>query len=150
MVNLSATPIRRLEGVTYWVIDNPEAIFDFINTDVRKEWEADARSEHRDPRDDPWLKALSKRKWHLEIMGVNQIKLNIEIMNYVDPDRNYVFSQSLDKRSSELRQSIKLGGVALPPLVVRKEDNQLVDGYCRYNSLKSMNVTRIYAYVGTL
>jgi hypothetical protein len=45
--------IRRLEGITYWVIDDPKAIFDFINTEVRKEWEADARSEHRDPKDDP-------------------------------------------------------------------------------------------------
>jgi hypothetical protein len=150
MANLSVTPIRRLEGITYWVIDNSEAIFDFINIEVRREWEADAKSEHRDPRDDPWLKALSRRKWHLEIMDISQIKLNPEIMDYVDPDRNYVFSKSLDKRSSELRQSIKLGGLALPPLVVRKEDNQLVDGYCRYNTLKSMNVTRIYAYVGTL
>jgi len=150
MANFSATPIRRLQGITYWVIDNPEVISDFINTEVRQEWEADARSENRDPNNDPWLKALSKRKWHLEIMGMSQIKLNPEIMNYVDPDRNYVFSQSLDKRSSELLQSIKSGGVALPPLVVRKEDNQLVDGYCRYNTLKSMKVTRIYAYIGTL
>lgn len=150
MANLSATPIRRLEGITYWVIDDPEAVFDFINTEVRKEWEADARSEHRDPKDDPWLEALPKRKWHLDIIGMSQIKLDPEIMNYVDPDRNYVFSQSLDKRCSELRQSIKLGGLALPPLVVRKEECQLVDGYCRYNTLKSMNVTRIYAYVGTL
>ena len=149
MVNLSATPIRRLEGITYWVIDNPEVISDFINTEVRQEWEADARSEHRNPRHDPWLKALSKRKWHLQTMDMSQIELNSDIMNYVDPDRNYAFSQSLDKRSSELRQAIKLGGVALPPLVVRKEDNQLVDGYCRYNTLKSMNVTRTYAYIGT-
>lgn len=150
MANLSATPIRRLEGITYWVIDNPEVISDFINTEVRKEWETDARSEHRNPKDDPWLKALSKRKWQLEIMGMSQIKLNAEIMDYVDPDRRYVFSQSLEKRSSELRQAIELGGLALPPLVVRREDNQLVDGYCRYNTLKSMNVTRTYAYVGTL
>lgn len=150
MANLSATPIRRLEGITYWVIDNPEIISDFINTEVRKEWEADAKSEHRNPKDDPWLKALSKRKWQLEIMGMSEIKLNPEIMNYVDPDRKYVFSQSLDKRSSELREAIKLGGLALPPLVVRKEDHQLVDGYCRYNTLKSMTVKRTYAYVGTL
>jgi hypothetical protein len=150
MASLSATPIRRLEGITYWVIDDPEAIFDFINTEVRKEWEVDAKSEHRDPKHDPWLDALSKRRWCLEIMGMSQIKLNPEIMNYVDPDRNYVFSQSLNKRCSELRRSIRLGGLALPPLVVRKEDSQLVDGYCRYDTLKSMNVTRTYAYVGTL
>ena len=47
------TPIRRLEGISYWVIDDPDAIYDFINTEIRKEWEADARSEHRDPKDDP-------------------------------------------------------------------------------------------------
>ena len=33
------TPIRRLEGITYGVIDEPEGIRDFINTEVRKEWE---------------------------------------------------------------------------------------------------------------
>ena len=64
------TPIRRLEGITYWVIENPEAIHDFINTEIRKELEADARSEHRDPKDDPWLRTLLKRKWHLEMMDI--------------------------------------------------------------------------------
>jgi hypothetical protein len=46
------TPIRRLEGISYWVIDDPDAIYDFINFEIRKEWESDARSEHRDPKDD--------------------------------------------------------------------------------------------------
>ena len=150
MANLSTTPIRRLEGITYWVIEDCEAIFDFINTEIRKEWEADARSENRDPKDDLWLQALPERKWHLEIMGMSQIRLDPKIMNYVDPDRHYVFSQSLIRRSSQLRQSIRLGGLALPPVVVRKEDGQLVDGYCRYKVLESMNVTRTYAYVGSL
>jgi len=27
---------------------------------------------------------------------------------------------------------------------------QLVDGYCRFTTLKAMNVPRIYAYVGRL
>jgi hypothetical protein len=144
------TPIRRLEGISYWVIDDPDAIYDFINTEIRKEWEADARSEHRDPKDDPWLKTLPKRKWHLEIMNITQINLDPDIMNYVDPKRGYVFSKSLEKRNAELLQSIKLGGVVLSPLVVRKEDTQLVDGYCRYTTLKAMSVSRIYTYVGSL
>ncbi|MCJ7455748.1 hypothetical protein MUP07_03265 [Candidatus Bathyarchaeota archaeon] len=42
------TPIRRLEGVTYWVIEDPEGIHDYINTEIRKEWEEDVRREHRD------------------------------------------------------------------------------------------------------
>jgi hypothetical protein len=55
------TPIRRLDGVTYWVIEDPDGIRDFVNNELRREWEEDARSEDRDPRKDAWLKTLSKR-----------------------------------------------------------------------------------------
>jgi hypothetical protein len=150
MMETWTTPIRRLEGVTYWVIENPEAIRDFINTEVRKEWEADAKSEHRDPRDDPWLMTLTRRKWHLEIMDINRIKLDSDIMGYVDPERGYVFSRSLEKRSAELRHNIDVGAVVLSPLIIRNEGTQLVDGYCRYTTLKGMNVSRVYTYVGSL
>jgi hypothetical protein len=105
-----STPIRRLEGITYWVIDDPDAIYDFVNSEIRKVWETDARSEHRNPKDDQWLKTLPRRKWHLDITGIAKIKLNSDIMNFVNPERGYVFSKSLEKRSLELRQSIELGG----------------------------------------
>jgi len=144
-----STPIRRLEGITYWVIEDPEAIHDFTNTEIRKEWDEDARSEHRDPKNDPWLKSLAKRKWKLEIIDISRIKLNPGIMNYADPQTGYVFSRSLAERSQELLESINMGGVVISPLIVRKEGTQLVDGYCRYATIKAMNVTRIYAYVGT-
>jgi hypothetical protein len=145
---MMSTPIRRLEGITYWVIDDPDAIYEFVNSEIRREWETDARSEHRDPKGDPWLKALSRRKWHLGITDIAEIKLNLDIMNFVDSGRGYVFSKNLEKRSLELRQSIELGGVVLSPLIVRNEDFQLVDGYCRYTTLKAMNVSRIYTYLG--
>jgi len=132
------------------VIEDPEGIYDFINTEIRKEWETDARSEHRDPETDPWLRTLSKRKWNLEIIDIAPIKLNPDIMNYADPERGYVFSRSLAERSQELQESIKMGGVAISPLVVMGEDAQLVDGYCRYATLKAMNVSRVYAYIGIL
>jgi hypothetical protein len=144
------TPIRRLEGISYWVIENLNAIHDFINTEIRKEWEADARSEHRKPEDDPWLENLRKRKWHLGVISVAQIKLNADIMNHVDPKSGYVFSKSLEMRSLELRQSIELGGVVLSPLIVRREDYQLVDGYCRHATLSAMSVLKTYAYIGNL
>lgn len=132
------------------MIEDPRAIFDFINSEIRKEWEADAQSEHKDPKDDLWLKTLTRRKWHLEMMDMSRIKLDPDTMNYVDPKRGYVFSKSLEKRTEELRQSLELGGVVLSPLIVRGEDTQLVDGYCRYNTLRVTNVSRIYAYVGIL
>lgn len=126
------TPVRRLMGITYWVIEDSEAIRDFINTEIGREWEADAVSERRDPKDDSWLKTLSEREWSLKTMDIVRIKLDPDIMNYVDPEKGYVFSKNLAERSRELQESIEMGGLAIWPLVVRKEDMQLVDGYCRY------------------
>jgi len=145
-----STPIRRLEGITYWVVDDPHAIYDFVNSEILKEWETDVRSEHRNPKDDLWLKTLSRRKWHLETTDIAKIKLNPDVMNFVDFEKGYKFSESLEKRSLELRQSMALGGVVLSPFIVRNEDFQLVDGYCRYTTLKAMNVSKVYTYVGIL
>jgi hypothetical protein len=144
------TPIRRLKGISYWVIDDPDAIHDFVNSEIRKEWESDARNEHRDPKDDSWLKTLARRKWCLEMIDIVRIKLDPDIMNHVDSKRGYVFLENLRKRSAKLGQSIELGGVVLSPLIIRAEDTLLVDGYCRYTTLKAMNVSRIYSYVGSL
>jgi hypothetical protein len=49
-VRVFKTPIRRIESISYWVIEDADGIYDFTNTEVRREWEEDARSEHRDPR----------------------------------------------------------------------------------------------------
>jgi hypothetical protein len=98
-----STPVRRLEGITYCVIEDPEAIHDFINTEIKRQWETDATSEHPDPKKDPWLKTLTKRGWSVEIMEIARIKLNPDIMNYVDPENGYVFSKSLAKRAKSLK-----------------------------------------------
>ncbi len=142
------TPIRRLEGITYWVIEDSEGIHDFINNEIRKEWETDAMFENRKPSEDLWLQTLSKRKWNLEIIDINQIELNPRILNFVDGERGYNFKEELTKRSDELQTSIREYCTVIWPLIVRKEDFQLMDGYCRYNALKMMNVKRVYAYVG--
>lgn len=144
------TPIRRLEGITYWVIEDSEGIHDFINKEMRKEWEEDARFEGRDPKEDLWLKTLTRRNWHLEITEIDRIKLNPNIMNYVDHDRGYNFAGELDKRSDELRRSIQQYCTVIWPVIIREEDFMLVDGYCRYIALRTMNIQRIYAYIGTL
>jgi len=144
------TPVRRLEGITYWVIEDPEAIYDFINKEIRKEWEEDAKSEGREPQEDPWLKTLSERKWISEVIEMDRVKLNPKIMNYVDSKRAYNFSESLAKRSNELKECIKRYAVVIWPVIVRNEDYMLVDGYCRYTALRMMNIQKIHTYAGTL
>lgn len=143
------TPIRRLEGISYWVIEDPEAIHDFINNEIRREWEEDARSEQRDPRKDIWLETLSRRTWTLEIAETSQIRLDPRIMNHTDNRTGYDFQENLAKRAQELREAIQRFAVVIWPVIIR-EDSVLVDGYCRFTVLKAMNISRVYAYKGTL
>ena len=71
-------------------------------------------------------------------------------MNYEDNKRGYNFSEALAIRSDELKRSIERYALVIWPVILRKEDLMLVDGYCRYTALKAMNIRRIYTYVGTL
>jgi len=141
------TPIRRLDGVAYWVIDDPGDIYDFINTQLRQEWGADATDEGRHPEEDTWLQQLPKRTWRLEILDLKSIKPNpYEFI----PRSGYNFEERLAQRSKELRRGIEKYGATISPLTVRGEDMQLVDGYCRFTTLKAMNILRTYAYLGRL
>lgn len=142
------TPLRRLEGITYRVLEDPDTICDLINTNIRKEWEADVRSVEGDPQKDSWLQTLAKRRWRLETVRINKIELNPNIMNYVDIQKGYSFRERLAQRSQELCRTIEIYDSPIWPVIVRGEDMQLADGCCRYAVLKEMGVSRIYAYVG--
>lgn len=104
---MTMTPLRRLEGISYWVIEDPDAIYNFVNANIRKEWEADVRSVGEDRLNDPWLRTLSERKWRLGIMDVNRVELSAKVMSHVDVERGYVFAESLRRRREELRKSIE-------------------------------------------
>jgi hypothetical protein len=133
------TPIRRLDGITYWVIEDPSDIEDFVRTVLRKEWEEDLRSEGKDPTSDPWLANLMRRHWRLAVLDLGDIT----------PGSDYVMSERLRQRRAELKRSLETYGSVIWPLVVRVEGNVLADGYCRYSTLREMGVRRAYAYVGS-
>jgi hypothetical protein len=141
------SPLRRLDGITYWVIEDPNDIYDFINTEIRKEWTSDAKDEGRNPREDAWLQELSKRQWRLEILELNRIKPNPYMFI---PRTDYNFQERLARRSNELRNVVEVYGSVIWPVIVRAEDMLLVDGYCRLSTLNEMNVPRAYAYIGSL
>jgi hypothetical protein len=149
-VSYVTTPLRRLEGITYWVIDNPEEIRDFINTEVRREWEQDIKEMARDPASGIWLETLPSRKWRLSIVRTADVKLNEFALNYVDAKSGYNFAERLAERGKELRKGIELWGRVIWPIIVRGEDMEVLDGYCRYTTLRELGVSRLYAYVGSL
>lgn len=145
------SPLRRLHGISYWVIEDPDGIRDFINTEIRKEWDYDVRSL---PEDDPaagkWLQQLPKRTWALEILETAKLTLDKHMMKFVDPRTGYNFPEHLAKRRQQMRHAIENYGIVIWPIVVRKEDMQVLDGYCRFTTLQEMNVPRTYAYMGSL
>ena len=143
------SPLRRLKGISYWVLDNPEDIHEFVNTNLKKEWENDAKSEGRDSKSDPWLLSLSQTRWHLAIVNVETVEQSPNIVNYVNPNSGYDFSKSLVKRVENLRRAIEQGDSVIWPLVVREKDTRLVDGYCRLATLREMKIPQAYAYLGT-
>ena len=71
-------------------------------------------------------------------------------MNYTDVNKRYVFKESLNKRSQELRETIEKFANVIWPVIVKKESFMLVDGYCRYTALKALHVFETYAYIGSL
>jgi hypothetical protein len=66
------------------------------------------------------------------------------------PRTGYDFEERLARRSHELRKVVETYGSVIWPVIVRSEDMLLVDGYCRFTTLRAMNVPRTYAYVGIL
>ncbi len=144
------TPIRRLEGISYWIIEDPEAIRDYVNTEIRKEWEHDVKSIPNDPASGAWLATLSKRNWRLEILKTSEVSLDQRMMAYVDSKTGYDFVERLAQRRLDLRKGLELWGRVIWPIIVRREDMQVLDGYCRFTTLEEMGVQRVYVYLGNL
>jgi len=135
------TPLRRLEGISYWVIESEDQIYEFINTNIKKEIEADQR--HTFP-----LQALGDLTWKLEIMALTQLSFDPEVTECVDLAIGYNFKESLSRRIQALREAIEVYDTVIWPLVVLRRGLRLVDGYCRQATLRAMNISKSYAYVG--
>jgi len=134
--------LRRVEGITYWVINDSRQIRRFINTNIRHEWEKDAETDGVVLSIDPWLRGLSRMKWSLRTIAVANVQPNPFLIKQQD------FVRRLKERSEQLRRGIELYDQVIWPIIVRGEDSMLKDGYCRYTTLKTMGVKRTLAYVG--
>jgi len=143
------TTVRRLRSIEYRVFEDSDDIHDLINTEVRKELEADLESMARDPRDDALLNSLPKRKWRLEVVSISDVRLNLLILNSSDVKTGRKFAERLKERRSELRRALEARRAVIWPIVLVREENLLVDGYCRHSALQEMGISETYAYVGT-
>ena len=144
------TTVRRLRSIEYRVLEDPNDIHVLINTEVRRELEADQENMGRDPREDALLSSLPKRKWRLEVVNIGDVALSPLILNSSDVKTGRKFAERLTERRLDLRMALETRGAVIWPIVLFREGNLLVDGYCRYSTLQEMGMPQIYAYVGTL
>lgn len=115
---------------------------------IQKEWEFDlSLSESEETRD--WLDGLAKRTWRLDVVELDRIRLDPKTMDYANPALDYNFRKRLAERKDELRRAMVKFGTVISPLIIRAEDDTLMDGYCRYHVLLDMNVSKTFAYFGT-
>ena len=141
--------LRELEGITYWVLPQRE-IGELVNSYIRREWETDKMNQNEDPKKSRWLGSLPLREWKLVKIGLTSIKLNDRIMSYSDAESGYNFKRRLEERKPAIREDIEKYGGIIRPLVLRAEDLQLMDGYCRYHVLLDKGIKNAYAYLGSL
>ncbi|MBI3859086.1 MAG: hypothetical protein HY296_02440 [Thaumarchaeota archaeon] len=134
--------LRRVEGVTYWVINEPTEIRKLINQNIRHEWERDAEHDGIDPTRDPWLLGLSKLEWSLRTVRTSDVKVDVSLMS------NRAFVHRLQERSRQLRRGILQYDAVIWPMVVRGDDLMLKDGYSRYTTLKGMGMSKTLVYFG--
>jgi len=130
------------------MFEDSDDIHDFINTEVRRELETDLKGMGEDPRHDALLNSLPKRRWKLEVVSVGEVRLNPLILNSSDIKTGRRFMERLRERRLELRKALEAGGSAIWPLVLLREEQLLVDGYCRHSTLQEMNIPDTYGYVG--
>ena len=142
-----ARVLRKLEGITYWVIEDPEEIRELVCDYIRKEWEADI-AEQKDHEEGRWLESIKKRRGKLIVVDLRSIVLNDKIMNYVNETTGYNFRKRLWERMSLLNRDLDKFGAVIRPQIARGEDSQLMDGYCRYHVLADREIKQTYVYVG--
>ncbi len=103
-----------------------------------------------DPASGAWMATLPKRRWRLEIVRTASVALDESVMSYVDAKSGYNFAERLAKRRQELRTALEQWARVIWPLIIREEDMQVLDGYCRVTTLKEIGVSRLYAYLGSM
>ena len=137
-----------LRGVEYRVLEDPDDIYDYVNTEIRKELETDLISMRNGPNSNEIMNSLAIRNWKLEVVNLCDIQLNPMIMESWDVKTGKSFRDRLKERTSELCRALDQDKAVIWPLVMIDSHNLLIDGYCRHSVLTEMGIPRAYGYSG--
>ena len=133
---------RKLGDFTYHILTDPQEIKAYLMQWILREWEADHNRAPDEHWTVAWMEALPEMEFSLEVIPLAQICPNAALMSVED------FQKSLKERAEEREESI-LRGISIEPLLVNRNDFELMDGYTRYTVLKRYHQKEVYAYMGT-
>jgi len=106
-----------------------------------REWEIDYSKAPDEYWTVAWMNTLPKMDFTLVVIPFEDIRPNRDLMSVEE------FQISLEERADEREESM-LRGVSIEPLLVNRNDFELMDGYTRYAVLKRHNQKEVYVYLG--
>jgi len=133
---------RRLGDFTYHVLTDPADIKSHLMKWIMREWEMDHNETPEEHWTVAWMDVLPKMEFRLEIIELEDIHPNADLWS-VDE-----FRSDLEERADDREESI-LRGASIEPLLVNRNEFELMDGYTRYTVLKRYEQKVVYAYVGS-
>jgi len=132
-----------LGDFTYHILTDPLTIKTYAMKWIMREWELDHNEAPEETWTVEWMDALPKMEFALEIIELDDIHPRADLMGVED------FQISLKERADE-REEGMLRGVSIEPLLVNRNDFELMDGYTRYTVLKRYQQKEVYTYIGSI
>ncbi len=138
---------KKLGKFTYHVITDKSKLKQFLLKWIGGEWEIDHKEFPDQQWTIEWLNLLPQYNFKLKKVDLETIQPRQDLMNYKTD--SYNFKEELKVRAYEMEESI-LQGSSLGPLLVKKENMELMDGYTRYTILKKYQQKTTYVYLGLI
>ena len=132
---------RKLGDFTYHVITNSNDIKAYLMKWIMHEWESDHAQAPDEHWTVEWMDVLPSMEFVLEIVELDTIHPRADLMSVEE------FQIGLKERADEREEAI-LRGVSIEPLLINRNDFELMDGYTRYTVLKRYQQKVVYAYLG--
>lgn len=138
---------KKLGDFTYNIIISSDKIKSMLLKWINAEWKIDHEQHPDQPWTLQWMDRLNRMDFSLEVIDLDDINLRPDLMEHKTDD--YCFMDELLKRAEEREESM-LRGISIEPLLVDKNNLELMDGYTRYMVLKKHKQKKVYAYIGTV
>ena len=138
---------KKLGKFTYHVITDKSKLKSFLLKWIGGEWEIDHKEFPDQSWTIEWLNLLPQYNFKLKKVDLETIQPRQDLMNY--KKESYSFIEELKVRADEMEESI-LQGSSLGPLLVKKENMELMDGYTRYTILNKYQQKRVYVYLSSI